>query len=66
MFTTTGVEKTGRQMATDPDMMATESLKISNETDNKIKVVDNKTQGMHDTMEGVSERPRCLSHCPYF
>jgi len=43
MFTTTGVEKTGRQMATDPDMMATESLKISNETDNKIKVVDNKT-----------------------
>jgi hypothetical protein len=56
MFTATCVKETGRHMATDPD--ATESPKISNEADNKIKVVDNKTWGMYDTMEGVSDRSR--------
>jgi hypothetical protein len=58
MFTAMGVEGTGRQMATDPHTMAAQSLKISNETDNKIEVVDSMTQGMRDTMEGVSDRPR--------
>ena len=45
-------------MANDLDAMASGSLKISNEVDNKFEVVDNKTQGMYDSMGGVSNRAR--------
>ena len=45
-------------MATGPDAMAAESLKTSIETDNKIEVVDHRTQGMRDITEGASDRPK--------
>jgi hypothetical protein len=55
MFTAMGVEKIGRQIANDPDVMAAEGLKVLNEADNQIGPV-NKTQGMYNTTEGVLYR----------
>jgi hypothetical protein len=57
VFTATGVEKTGHQIADDPDAMAAEALKISSKTDNETKGF-NKTQHTLDTLGGVSDRPR--------
>jgi len=49
-------------MANDPDAIATESLKISKESDNKFEhqVVDNKTQRRHETLECVSDMARSV------
>ena len=57
MFTAIGVEKTGRQITNHPDTMATETLNVSNEADNKIEVVYT-TQGIHESTGGVSDRAR--------
>lgn len=45
-------------MANDRDAMAMESPKTNNEADNKIDVIDNKTQSTRDTLEGVSDGER--------
>jgi hypothetical protein len=58
MFTAIGVEKTGRQMVTHSDAMAAERLKIPNEADYNIEVINNKAQGMGDAMQGASDRAR--------
>ena len=60
MLTAIGVEKTGREITNNPDTMATESLKVSNEADNKIEVVYT-TQGIRDAMGGVSDRARIVN-----
>jgi hypothetical protein len=58
IFIAIGAEKTGRQLANDPDTKAAERLRIPNEADNKIEVVDNKAQGMRDAMQDASDRAR--------
>jgi len=44
-------------MANDPDVIVAESLKISRKSTNKFEhqVVGNKTQGIHETLERVSD-----------
>jgi len=43
-------------MATDPDAIHAETLKTTNEADNKVEYVDNMTQrSMRDTLEGASD-----------
>jgi len=43
-------------MATDPDAIHAETLKTTNEADNKMEYVDNMTQrSMRDTLEGASD-----------
>ena len=57
VFILLSVEKSGRQMTTDPDMIHAESPKTRDEANNKIENVDNMTQGssMRDTLEGASD-----------
>jgi len=58
IFIILGVERTGRQMASDLDAIGEESLKTTNELDssNKIEYVHNMTHGtMRDTLEGASD-----------
>ena len=57
MFTAIGAEKTGHQIADDPDAIAAEALKVSSEADNETEVF-NKTQSTRDTLGGVSDRSR--------
>jgi hypothetical protein len=45
-------------MVNDPDVMAAESPKISDEADNKIELIDNNTQGTYDTMGCASDRAK--------
>ena len=55
MFILLGVEKTARQMVSDPHAIHTEALKTTNDANNKIENVDTMTQGsMLDTLEGAS------------
>ena len=59
MFIRLGVEKKGRRTANDLDATTEESLKNTNEANNEeIEVIDNKTQGIRATLEGVSNRAR--------
>ena len=47
-----------RTTANDLDATIEESLKNTNEANNEIEVIDNKTQGIRATLEGVSNRAR--------
>ena len=62
MFMPLGVEETGRQMANDPDAMAAESPKTTNEADNKIEIVNNKTRARSNTLQGVWDRARNIDN----
>ena len=53
LFSPFSVENVGRQMANDLDVIATETPKIPNESDNK-------TQGRHETLEYVSDMARSV------
>ena len=56
MFILLGVEKTGRQTVSDPDAIYVESLKTTNEANNRIEYVHNMTQGsIRDALEGASD-----------
>ena len=55
MFISLGVEKTGRQMMSDPHAIHAGALNTTNSVNNKIENVDNMTKdSMHDTLEGAS------------
>ena len=58
IFIRLGVEKNGQRTANNLDATTEESLKNTNEANNKIEVIDNKTQGIRDTLEGVSNTAR--------
>ena len=62
VFMPLGVEKTGRQIANDPDAMAAESLKTTNESDSKIEIVNNKTRITSNTLQGVWDRARNIDN----
>ena len=54
IFILLGVEKTGRQMASDPHTVHAGSLMTTNEANNKIEYVGNITRSsMRDTLEGA-------------
>jgi len=56
IFIPLGVDKTGRQMASDSGAIDAESLETTNEANTKIEYVDNMTQGtIRDTLEGASD-----------
>ena len=50
------LENIGRQMTSNPEAMDAETLKTTNEANNKIEYVDNMTQdNMHDTLEAAED-----------
>lgn len=65
VFILSGVGKTGRQMTDELDAldtMAAERLKTTNEVDNKIEAVDDKTRGLGVILEGPSDTARSVGN----
>jgi hypothetical protein len=55
IFIPLGVEKTGRQNANESDTMAAESMKPTNDVDNKIEVVDDGARNVDKVQGPVKE-----------
>jgi prophage DNA circulation protein len=62
LFSPFSVKNLGRQMANDPGVIAAESLKISRKSTYRIghQIISNKTQGIHETLEHVSDIARSV------
>jgi uncharacterized protein (DUF2164 family) len=56
LFTLLSVTKLGRHVANEPDKMLAEGLKTTNNVDDNVEVIDNKTRAIRDTLGGVSDR----------